>query len=278
MRVYYRLMFKLLSFIVSFSFFTVPLYNSWAGGEPEQYSIGDVNWLKHPSGLKIASVRISNDYSLGSTEVALVNLGRDLHELAISDSRDFGSITLSVRDHAVGHKAKLAINANFFDTENKPLGLVVDRGQIKQKLHRGGSLLTGVFYLRKTPQGLSPRIIKSSRFSDFEREITTSPLALQSGPRLISNGYALDVYRKDRATRRSGLAILESGEVILFASKSRFPGTKLAQVQALFLSAKLRARDVINFDGGSSSGLFITGNPETYISGGDPVPIALILK
>jgi len=253
------------------------LEKAQADGTPEDYSVEKISWEIHSSGFEIATARVSNNFAGLSSEILLVKLGQDIANLRVSDARDFGSKVMSVRDHAAGHKARLAINASFYDTENEPLGLIVQNGKVKQDFHRGGSLLTGIFSLKESGDTRKVGIIKSSKYLDLASELNSAKLAIQSGPRLIAGGKPLDVYRKDRGTRRSGLAILYSGEVVLFVSKARFPGTRLAQVQALFLSESLKARDVINFDGGGSSGFFLAGKPELYISGGDQVPIALVV-
>jgi exopolysaccharide biosynthesis protein len=62
----------------------------------------------------------------------------------------------------------------------------------------------------------------------------------------------------------------------------RFPGATLAQLQEMLLDPSLNVDDALNLDGGGSSQLFVEKNlriaDETFISGGDVVPVGLIVK
>jgi uncharacterized protein YigE (DUF2233 family) len=140
-------------------------------------------------------------------------------------------------------------------------------------MHRGGRLLTGVFYISGGKAFIVAR-------DDFKEEQVEN--AVQAGPRLVVNGKLLKVSEPHEASRRSGIAITRSGGVILYATYLRFPGATLEQIQEMLLDPALDVVTALNLDGGGSSQLFIKKNPllvdDTFISGGDQVPVGLVVK
>ena len=256
-------------FLILLFFLPIP---ALADGEPEAFDVSRPIWKKLASGIYFSEIIVSNPHSGLNSEVALLKVNPKSTNIRVSDAREFGEKTFSVKGHAKNSSALAAINANFYDPEDRPLGLVINNYKEKQKVHKGGSLLTGIFYIQDKTASIVKREFFRRKGVGF---------AIQSGPRLISNGKTLDVYRKDSLTRRSGVAVLETGEIVLFATLKRFPGARLSQIQAIFLSKDLKAKDVLNLDGGGSSGLYIApgkvNEDEYYISGGDPVPIALLV-
>lgn len=163
------------------------------------------------------------------------------------------------------------INTNFFDEAGDPLGLVLKNQQELNKPHRGGNVLTGIFYV----DDKKPYIVHRDEFQNVKAQ-----LALQAGPRLIAGGRAVQISSTDAPNRRSGLAIARSSEIILYATLLRFPGATLSQLQEMLLDPQLEIIEALNLDGGGSSQLFMEKNPlgeAVYISGGDLVPVALVL-
>ena len=109
-------------------------------------------------------------------------------------------------------------------------------------------------------------------------------LGLQSGPRIIENSKILSFKKSNGSSRRSGIAITETGQVLLFATRYRFPGARLEDIGNILLRSGLGIKDALNFDGGGSSQLYLSSEAsagkvaEINISGGDSVPIALTFK
>ena len=83
-------------------------------------------------------------------------------------------------------------------------------------------------------------------------------------------------------SRRSGIALTNRGEVIIFATFLRFPGAALEQIQQMLLDPMLDISAALNLDGGGSSQLFVRKNPfsadDTFITGGDLVPAGLVVQ
>jgi hypothetical protein len=165
------------------------------------------------------------------------------------------------------------INANFFDENGQPLGLFISNSQLRHKLHRGGRVLTGIFSIRKG----QPSIELRDNFTDTD--VTT---AIQAGPRLVEHGAPIQITSADDTSRRSGIAITKQHEVILYATLLRFPGASLKDIQQMLLDPALEVSEALNLDGGGSSQLFVESFPglqgETFISGGDPIPVGIVVK
>lgn len=169
--------------------------------------------------------------------------------------------------------AVAGINANFFDENHRPLGLVAANSQMLQPVHRGGRVLTGVFALR---DGI-PVIEQRDNFS-----MRGVSLATQAGPRLIEHGNVTRLLDADDVSRRSGIAVTRHHAVILYATVLRFPGASLREVQHMLIDPALEVTDALNFDGGGSSQLFLEQvegfSGETLISGGDSIPVGVVVK
>ncbi len=165
------------------------------------------------------------------------------------------------------------INAHFFDENDRPLGLLIENGEVQQRLHKGGRVLTGIFAIRK---GM-PLISLRERFQP-----EGASMAIQAGPRLIEDGKRVAMGDDDGTSRRSGVALTKLNEVILYATVLRFPGASFGDIQAMLLDPALGVWHAMNLDGGGSSQLFIAKQRnvenEIFITGGDSVPVGLIVK
>ena len=266
-----------------------------AQGERTSKAPTEVKWLEQAPGLHLGSSLISNPISSFKSELILLKINLNLFSLKVADSRQDGPSLNTVKALTQKRKAIAGINANFYGRNDKPLGLVISEGKRLNRLHRSGSVLTGVFFLKDG----RPNIVHRDDYGEI-----VSTLALQSGPRIISESEPLSFKKSNGATRRSGIAITAKNEIILYATKSRFPGARLEEIQDVFSMPSLEVTDVLNFDGGGSSQFYfnkkalgssvskktsprkttssskslLSNNPtEINISGGDPVPIALII-
>ncbi len=229
-------------------------------------------WTRVENGFSVARFDLADSNAVLKSEVFLLKfdpryfgirmLGAGSAERRLADIR---TITKEAGGIA-------GINTNFFDEEGNPLGLLISGGQVKNKMHRGGNVLTGVFYMLKD----QPFIIHRDRFVNQQADE-----AVQCGPRLVIDGQAVPVSAPDTTNRRSGIARTKSGEIILYATFLRFPGATLRQIQKMLLDPALGVTDALNLDGGGSSQLFIERNSalqeDTFISGGDAIPVGLVV-
>lgn len=199
----------------------------------------------------------------------LLRLNSDQFSTRIISQTPPKSAKLAVRDEA----CQIAINANYFDPELKPLGLVISDGKVIQKEHKGGKLLTGFFVI----QNQRPLIFERSKIVD-QSSITE---AVQAGPLLILNGEIVPIKERAEGTRRSAIAVTRNKKLILLVTKSRFPGATLEKVQHVLATPELEVTDALNLDGGGSSQLFAAKErrfEELNFSGGDAVPVLLCFK
>ena len=212
-------------------------------------------------------------------QVLMLRLSPSKFELDLYLSEGLKKQRDSVRNIALNSSAIAAINLNFFDKKGRPLGLIISGGKEKQGLLRGNRLLNGVFSLSKG----RAQITVEKDFRPLNPKTSLVPdIAIQSGPLLMLNTALAADHLSPRATRRSGIALTVDSSLILFATISRFPGAKLSQIQEMLGDPKLGITSAINLDGGTSSQLFVakTGKllSEIYITGGDEVPSALLVR
>lgn len=239
-----------------------------------QPSVTAFKWRTIEPGYGVARYALSGEQYFLKSEVILLKFSPKFFTFINSVSKSERS---DIQTLANVQNAVAGINTNFFDTSNKPLGLIVDDSKQLNKIHLGGSLLTGIFEIKN--QTSSNQVINIIHRKDYKNKNVT--MAFQAGPRLINKGKPLSIKSKNVSSRRSGVAINKDGEIIIFATLLRFPGASLAQIQQMLLDPRLAIVDALNLDGGGSSQLFIKNNvaieDDTTISGGDLVPSALVV-
>lgn len=232
-----------------------------------------VDWKEIAPGYQSARLLIDADGAMLPIEFLVLRFDPGRYQLQVAIASDFGFERTTIKYLTTQLDGVAGINANFFDTKNHALGLVIHAGVERNPVHRGGNLLTGVFYLENDVPHIRGR---------SDGPTSSVPTAIQSGPRLIIDGKPTSVAGDDRATRRSGIAITQQGEVILYATVVRFPGATLSQTQRLLMNPSLGVRDALNLDGGSSSQIFVarqeSRQDEVFITGNGLVPIGLIVK
>ncbi len=256
-------LFKLLLITTLFS------CNSYSQSKLEQKKL---TWKEVQPGFSILRYAIGkNDYIFRS-EIILLKFSLNNFEFEIAQkSNNSNKKTTDVKSLTNLNKGIAGINASFFDKKESPLGLIIQNKKTTNKLHKGGTLLSGIFYISNN----QANIIHKSKIDLYNPD-----LAIQAGPRLISNYIPLKIKDPNTRTRRSGIAINKKGEVIIYATLLRFPGASFSEVQEMLKS--LSVKDALNFDGGSSSQLYLKKNPalddDFLISGGDDIPVALVVK
>lgn len=171
----------------------------------------------------------------------------------------------SVRHMVEATGAILGVNANFFDTAGKPLGLIIRRGQTVNSFKP--VKWWGVFGVERS----KPFIVHSNLYR-YRQGITT---AIEAGPRLIVKGVIPKL--KSDASPRTAIGITKKGEVILLASHYPLQPTELARVMARpETQGGLGCVDALNFDGGSSTQLYThVGSFELKLPSYLGVPVGL---
>ncbi len=233
-----------------------------------------VSWQPIGFGLDQASVRLNQD-SMFSSSVVLVRTSLSDYRLQVIRAADYGWKRANVRALCRAAGAATCINTNFFDEQGKALGLVISRGIIQQRVHKGGGTLTGVAFVTPKSAGIAHR-------DSFSPEGVVE--AVQAGPRVIAAGESVPGLKESSfRTNLSGLCIDRQGRVILYRVSAGVFGASLPLLQRLLLSPGVECVDALNFDGGGSSQLYISAEipghsgavREESFPGRDDVPVAV---
>lgn len=152
--------------------------------------------------------------------------------------------TLTAKQMARQNGALAVINANFFDIQEKPLGLIVIDG--KERHAKKDISWWGVFCLKKGRAS----VLHSS---NYRKDLCEQ--AVQAGPRLVINGWIPKL--KEEVSRKTAVGVTRRNEVIFVVSSENIPITVLAEVfkRPEYLGG-LECLNALNLDGGTSSQLY----------------------
>jgi uncharacterized protein YigE (DUF2233 family) len=232
------------------------------------------SWEKIGNGLEQTNFKMNGD-SIISSSIAIVRSDMRSHRIATIRASEFGWKHATVQALCKAAGAVACINANFFDEQVKPLGLVMSRGIIHQRVHKGGGLLTGILYITPKSIGIDHR---DTFLPDGVVE------AVQAGPRLVSKGVVVEgIKESSRSSNLSGICIDAQQRVAIFRVTSGVFGGSLHQLQSLLASPSIGCVEALNFDGGGSSSMYISGEiqghagavREESFPGTDEVPVAI---
>lgn len=232
----------------------------------------DKKWIEVGNDLSYLDYQLYEN-SFFAPHLHFVRIDSKKSEFVVIQAKNNESLT--VREAATNNKLLLAINANFFDNIGKPLGLVINDKKLLHPIHQGGKTITGVFGIDKEHK---VKIIHRSQVTP-----DSFLLAVQAGPRLMINGeFALGIRSPQVSSRRAGVCIDKSENVILYCSSQGFRGVSINQLQQIL--KEVGCISALNLDGGGSAQFFIggeagskiTGSAEPfYIAGDDRVPVIL---
>lgn len=228
-----------------------------------------LDWKEIVSDLYVAR-RAAFSPALVAPEIVLFRSSLKRFKLNVLSATELGSSKLSAADVVKRTDSVLAINANFFDTSGRPLGLVLSRGLQLSSMHRGGQTLSGVFQVGAG----GSRVVHRDAFS---RDDVVE--AVQAGPRLLVKGGVTRLRSDGGRSHRSGVCIDQAGDVVIFASTNWPVGITLAQLQSFLRS--VGCHDALNLDGGGSRQLAVAlpqANFALSVEGEDLVPVFLTLR
>lgn len=231
-------------------------------------------WDKLGNGLEQTNFKMNGD-SIISSSIAIVRSDMKSHRIATIRASEFGWKAATVQALCKAAGAVACINANFFDEQGKPLGLVISRGIIHQRIHKGGGLLTGILFV-------TPKTIGVAYRDTFSTEGVVE--AVQAGPRLVSKGAIVEGLKESsRSSNLSGICVDGEQRVSIFRVTSGVFGGSLHQLQAVLTNPSIGCVEALNFDGGGSSSMYISGEiqghagavREENFPGTDEVPVAI---
>lgn len=259
--------------LVFISLLAIFLFHNPRTSSCQQTVTNDVfHWESLAPGFSRAYYTIDTGKVIFKPQVILLRFHLDHFSFRTATASELGLARTDIKQLTQRLGGVAGINANFFDERGLPIGLIVANGTRFQNIHQGGNVLTGIFTIENEVAHISHR-------SEFRGSSVSQ--GLQAGPRLINNAQAVNIASANTASRRSGVAITKSGEVIIFATSLRFPGATLSQIQDMLLQSSLNITQALNFDGGGSSQLYVApmnGKEEIFLSGGDAIPVGLVVK
>jgi uncharacterized protein YigE (DUF2233 family) len=156
-----------------------------------------------------------------------------------------------------------AINANFFDQQLRPLGVVMSNGRQLNPPHPVS--WQSVFYVDRNGK---PGIVPVRGWKNVRDPVT----AVQCGPRLVVAGKRNQVKRAE-ATWRNGVCIDANRKVVFFATLRESPRDVTQMVE--LATGGLGCRDAMLFDGGPSVHLYLRETVE--MAGDERVPVYLVV-
>lgn len=151
--------------------------------------------------------------------------------------------------------ALAGINASFFHDDRRPLGLVISDGKKIHDFERA-KLLSGVLMVSHG----APSLLRSSRF-----DLKAAPSeAIQSGPFLVDGGSAIRGLDTGKRAARS-FVVTDGKHRWAIGTLRHVTLAEAAQILAdRTLVPELPIERALNLDGGSSTGLWVTGKPDPF--------------
>jgi len=203
--------------------------------------------------------------SQGSVKLHLLRVNLNQFELRPILAKDFDKSVAGIKEYAQNSQALAALNANFFDTKNKPLGLVLRDKKILNAFH------PTTWWASFLVQGKRARIAKVFK----KDQLGGATSGWQVGPRLVINGSVPKL--KDGLSPKSAIGIDAQGRVVLVVSEGAIEVRKLAKVLSLPKSKNgVELRNVLNLDGGKSTQFYLrTPRKEVYILGLAKIPVVI---
>jgi uncharacterized protein YigE (DUF2233 family) len=203
-----------------------------------------------PDGLRFREARLA----AGANEAVLdqVSFAPKTHAFAVMDNPD-GAFDLA---SACAKRGALAgVNGGYFHPDRTPLGLVIRQGAQIHALERA-PLLSGIVSV--TPGAVAIQRAVAFRLSPAVRE------ALQAGPFLVEGGKPVAGLNATKTAARTVVFQDSRGRAgfLICKSVTLAEMADLLATPALFPEGKIvRA---LNLDGGSSTALWVRGDPPFY--------------
>lgn len=195
-------------------------------------------------------------HSLGGIPISAVSFDSRTHRLSIVDQAGGpGSSFADAQAAAASRGGIAAVNGGFFTPEGAPLGLVVSGGKRTGSINRASSLGAGYY-----SEASAPALVRRERWGGTVSE------ALQSGPFLVEHGKAIGGLSSTSSSARTVIG-WDGGTHWFIARGGACSLAELAQALAGAEIGGVKARFVLNLDGGRSSDLWISpaveGGPVT---------------
>lgn len=178
----------------------------------------------------------------------------------------------SMRTAVEAGASRFAINASFFDVDDRPLGVIVSSGRSVQKAHPVS--WQSIFSISRDGRA---RIVSREEWPDLEAD---SFAAAQAGPRLLLAGKKNRVKKADPSLR-SGVCLTRTGAIRFFVTaEGRF--LDVHEIQDLAAQSEadggMACHDAMLFDGGPSAQMFLETSGRKIDMSGDVVPVFVVAR
>lgn len=214
----------------------------------------DSPWHALPNGVQNRTLHLRSRFG---------NVAIEAFRAPASAFRVAGGNTLSAAQWLQKTRARVVVNAGYFDGQGQPMGLRAGKNTVGSKMRRAD---WGVFWVKNGVAHLSHTRDFSPTFLPDE--------AIQCGPRLVVNSVVTKL--KPQWARRTGVGIDSQGRVVIAVSNDELSLDEWARLWAS--PSGLGCTDALNMDGGPSTQLAVSGRSDLDISGGWPVPDVLAFK
>ncbi len=188
--------------------------------------------------------------------------------------------SLSIKEALKTNNSSLAFNGSFFDTSLNALGLVISGGKTLAEF-QSSKLMNGVFIITHDN---APIIMSDKIFQEKQKDLSSQiDFAIQSGPVLLDNNKIEITNANDKSSSRTAIGVTSTNQVVvimlranLFNQENRQTLYEFAKtIQTAPAMKKFQIKNLINLDGGKSSGL---ATPNTYLPEFEKVQNIILVK
>ena len=228
------------------------------------------SWKVIQRGIEFRQMALERSEPSHSIDLKLLRF--DTHWIVprILRSAQFELKGASAQTFAEKSGALATINANYFDTDGKPLAFLKVASQTVNTRVAKTSLYTGVFSIKDQQPFISHR-------DDFLPEQADE--GFQCGPLLLLHGIAQPITGvPSRASRRALIGIDLEQRLIIGATDSLLGGLHWLELQEIFSASpwQIQVTELLNLDGGGSAQLYVkAGKFEELVAGTAEVPVAI---
>jgi len=227
-------------------------------------------WKSLQKGIEFRKLALERSEPSHSIDLKLIRFDPQWIAPRILRSAQFQLKGADVKTLAERSRALATINANYFDTDGRPLAFLKTGGQANNPRVSKSALYTGVFGVKDQRPFISHR-------DDFMPEHADE--AAQAGPLLLLRGSAHAVTGVPmRASRRALVGIDRDQKLIIAVTDNLIGGLHWAELQEIFSAPRwqIQTPDLLSLDGGGSAQLYLkAGKFEEFIPGTSEVPVAI---
>jgi exopolysaccharide biosynthesis protein len=175
---------------------------------------------------------------------------------------------LSMQQWMQKEQATAVINGGYFDGQDNATALVIANGQVSGTSYQGFGGMLDV-----TSDGeVQLRSLRDQPY-DASEGLTQ---ATQCTPMLLLNGKRTQFSADTKTSPRSVVALDKQGHLLFIVSPS--PAFTLDDMATLLQQSDLNLTAALNLDGGSSTGLYVSGSQHITLDSYVNLPIVIVVK